>query len=260
MVPVLRPIGPFDVKRIAIIGAGPTGLAAAKFLLAEGAFDKIEIFEQQSEVGGVWNYSAAVGHVSVPQTTPHELPEAPIWSENASAPIFPNPMYSDLNTNIPKGLMQFSDLDFPSGSLLFPTREDVHNYLIKYSQDVRHMISFATQVEDVRLVTEGSHERWKLFARSTITRELKETDHDAIIVANGHYSVPYVPSVPGMEAFNAAHPHIITHSKTYRSPDSFLNKKVIVVGCAASGLVCDTHLFILFRGVDLTFRMRSCAS
>ena len=35
-----------QVKRIAIIGAGPSGLAVAKYLLAE-KFDKIDIYEQQ---------------------------------------------------------------------------------------------------------------------------------------------------------------------------------------------------------------------
>jgi protoporphyrinogen oxidase len=50
---VLRATSPFNVKKIAIIGAGPSGLAAAKFLLAEEYLEKIDLFEQQSEVGGV---------------------------------------------------------------------------------------------------------------------------------------------------------------------------------------------------------------
>jgi len=44
---ILRPNGAFNVKRVAIIGAGPSGLAVAKYLLAEKSFDKIDIFEQQ---------------------------------------------------------------------------------------------------------------------------------------------------------------------------------------------------------------------
>jgi 2-polyprenyl-6-methoxyphenol hydroxylase-like FAD-dependent oxidoreductase len=47
---LLRPSGSFDVKRIAIVGAGPSGLAVAKYLLAEKAFDKIDIYEQQYEI------------------------------------------------------------------------------------------------------------------------------------------------------------------------------------------------------------------
>lgn len=50
---LVRPNIGFNVKRIAIIGGGPAGVAAAKFLLAENAFDKVDIFEQQAQVGGV---------------------------------------------------------------------------------------------------------------------------------------------------------------------------------------------------------------
>jgi hypothetical protein len=44
---VIRSSGAFNVKRIAIIGAGPSGLAVAKYLVAEDSFDKIDIYEQQ---------------------------------------------------------------------------------------------------------------------------------------------------------------------------------------------------------------------
>lgn len=53
---VTKPNGSFNIKKIAIIGAGPAGLAAAKYLLAEG-FQSLDIFEQRTEVGGVWNYN-----------------------------------------------------------------------------------------------------------------------------------------------------------------------------------------------------------
>jgi cation diffusion facilitator CzcD-associated flavoprotein CzcO len=231
----VRPL--FDVKRIAIIGAGPSGLAVAKFLAEERAFDHIQIFEQQSEVGGVWNYSSNIaGHIAVPQTSPHNPPELPIWPEGAPAPLFSNPMYDHLNTNIPKGLMNFSDQDFLPESLLFPSREDVQDYLVKYSRDVRQLIRFSTQVEDVRQTGGSEKPLWKLVSRSIITGEQEKHRFDAIVVATGHYSVPYMPAVSGIESFNSAYPSIITHSKVYRSPTPFTGKKVIVVGNAASGL------------------------
>lgn len=238
--------GPFKVKRIAIIGAGPSGLAAAKFLLAEQAFDKIDIFEQQSEVGGVWNYTSHIsGPISVPQTTPDAPPDLPIWTDGALAPLFSNPMYERMNTNIPQHLMQFSDLDFPVESLLFPTREDVQDYLIGYSQDVRHLITFSQQVQDIHQVPGG----WEIVSKSTITDETRQAVYDAIVVANGHYSVPFIPSIEGIVAFNDAHPSVIQHSKMYRSSDAFVGKKVIVVGSGPSGLVCIPRnaSFCIFR-------------
>ena len=40
--------------RIAVIGAGPSGLAAGHELLAKG-FDDFTIFEKSSAVGGTWH-------------------------------------------------------------------------------------------------------------------------------------------------------------------------------------------------------------
>ncbi|APA13535.1 hypothetical protein SS1G_07828 [Sclerotinia sclerotiorum 1980 UF-70] len=233
----------FNVKKIAIVGAGPSGLAAAKYLLAEKYFDKVDIIEQQAEVGGVWNYTPnIIDSVSIPSTTPHVPPERPIWPQDGNGPVFSNPMYDRLHTNIPKTLMCFSDRPFRSDSLLFPTREDVQEYLIHYSGEVRHLIRFSEQVQNIRLEPENGQDRWEITSKSTITNnEIKET-YDAVVIANGHYSVPFIPDVPGIKEFNSAHPSIISHSKIFRSPASFAGKKVIVVGNGASGLDIGTQI------------------
>jgi cation diffusion facilitator CzcD-associated flavoprotein CzcO len=162
--------------------------------------------------------------------------DEPVWPVGAAAPLFSNPMYDRLNTNIPKVLMQYSDQDFLPESLLFPTREDVQDYLIRYSQDLRHLIKFTTQIEDLSLSRGNDEDIWSLTVRSTIGGKPTKNEYDAIVVANGHYSVPFIPWVPGIQAFRAAYPSIITHSKNYRSPRNFKGKKVIVVGSGASGL------------------------
>jgi len=41
-------------KRVAVIGAGPSGLAAVRALADENTFDTIKLFERRSEVGGIW--------------------------------------------------------------------------------------------------------------------------------------------------------------------------------------------------------------
>jgi len=136
----------------------------------------------------------------------------------------------------------------PPDSLLFPTREDVQDYLIRYSRDVRKLITFSTQVEDVSFSVESGHDRWSITTKSTITEEKSQKEYDAVVVANGHYSVPFIPSVPKIEAFNTAYPSIITHSKTFRSPNSFANKKVVVVGNAPSGLDIGNQISLVCKG------------
>src|SRR5690242_21863889 len=44
-------------KRVAIVGAGPGGLAAARYLLAHG-FEPV-LFEQSDDIGGQWNAKGA---------------------------------------------------------------------------------------------------------------------------------------------------------------------------------------------------------
>ena len=42
------------IKRVAIVGCGPGGLAAARALKNEQCFDTITIFERNNHTGGTW--------------------------------------------------------------------------------------------------------------------------------------------------------------------------------------------------------------
>jgi len=69
------------------------------------------------------------------------------------------------------------------------------------------------------------------------TRDLatnKSTQHhfDALIVCNGHYSVPLIPDLPGLDQFKGR----VMHSHDYRVPDPFTGKRVALLGGRASGM------------------------
>ncbi|PHH91220.1 hypothetical protein CDD83_1270 [Cordyceps sp. RAO-2017] len=228
----------FQVRKIAVIGAGPGGLAAAKYLSAQGAFDQIVVFEQQHEVGGVWCYSRAPpGPCPVPQTDPFLGPDGPLRPP-AAPPVFPSPMYDRLHANIVKPLMRFSDQAFPAASWIFPAREDIQDYLVRYARDVRPLIRFGYRVASVSLRRgpDGA-DAWRLRAEPVAGSGRAVDDvFDAVVVANGHYSVPYIPVVRGIAAFHGAHPSVIIHSKQYRAADRFRGKKVVVVGNGPSGI------------------------
>ncbi|KAF5553997.1 flavin-containing protein [Fusarium mexicanum] len=227
----------FDVHKIAIIGAGPTGLAAAKYLIAQG-FEDIAIFEQQDHVGGIWRYyGLAPGTCPVPQEDPHCPPENPIRWNSTSAPIFTSPMYENLHANIPKEVMRFSDQAFPEDSKLFPERPMIEDYLVNYADDVKPLIRFCQRVERVALTVQDGRDRWEVETQSTINSgEITTDTFDALVVANGHYSIPYLPNMKNLKEFNEAYPGVITHSKQYRTPYPFRDSKVVVIGNGPSGL------------------------
>ena len=54
-------------RTVAVIGAGPCGLAAAKNLLDLG--HRVTVFEAGDAVGGNWRLADATGHASVMATT-----------------------------------------------------------------------------------------------------------------------------------------------------------------------------------------------
>src|SRR5271167_1758628 len=54
--------------RICVIGAGPSGIAAGKNLIAEGLTNLV-IFERNAAVGGNWIYSPTASHSSIYEAT-----------------------------------------------------------------------------------------------------------------------------------------------------------------------------------------------
>lgn len=211
--------------------------------MAERAFSRITIFEQRFTVGGIWNHvplpSGAPKDIPIPQTDPHAGREQPIrilGRREREEATFLTPLYDRLETNIPRGLMGFSDLEWPKDCQLFPKHEAVLDYIEQYAEDVRHLIRFSTQVLDVR---QDPDQRWRVKTQEVSGEGQGKTDKhhfDAVIVASGHFNVPYTPDVPGIEDWNQTYPGTISHSKFYRKPESYAGKKVVVVGNSASGV------------------------
>ncbi|OKL60935.1 hypothetical protein UA08_03714 [Talaromyces atroroseus] len=229
--------------RVAVIGAGPGGLAAAKYLHAENAFSAISIFEQRDEAGGVWCYTAhnAVDEsFAIPHTTPQTTPDTPVSTKKEASSenvVFQSPVYDLLETNIPHTLMNYSDWKFPTGTSLFPSHQTVKEYLQDYAKTLLPSISFHTQVVDVKPLDESNKDSgWVLSALDLRTKEVSTHEFDYVVVANGHYSDPYVPDIAGIREWSQAYPDSVSHSKYYRRAEQYANKKVIVVGNSASGI------------------------
>lgn len=143
--------------------------------------------------------------------------------------------------------MRYSDKPFPSEAQLFPKHHTVKEYLEDYARDVKSLIYFETQVSDVRLKqSEGAI--WELETTDLQTGRSSIRTYDAVVVASGHFTVPHIPDIAGIEVWNRSNPEAISHSKFYDSPEAFRGKKVIVVGNSASGLDIGAQINEVSKG------------
>ncbi|KAF5564739.1 thiol-specific monooxygenase [Fusarium phyllophilum] len=51
-------MGDYNIKSVAIVGAGAAGAISAAALKAENFFDRIRVFERRETPGGTWIYDA----------------------------------------------------------------------------------------------------------------------------------------------------------------------------------------------------------
>jgi cation diffusion facilitator CzcD-associated flavoprotein CzcO len=107
--------------RIAVIGAGPSGLAAARYAL-EAGFD-VTVFEAAERLGGQWH--TAADHSGV---------------------------WPGMHTNTSRAMTAFSDFPAPPEHPLHPAAEQIHAYLEDYARTfgVADRIRFATRVDQVQ--------------------------------------------------------------------------------------------------------------
>lgn len=200
--------------RVAVIGAGAAGLCALRHLSARPELFEATGYEQLSGVGGTWRYTDDVG------TYENGLPVQ-------------SSMYKHLRTNLPKEVMAFPGFPFPSNLPSFMVHEDVLQYLKDYAQhyDILKLIRFETRVDLVQPIRSEGEQLWKVSSSSVNGEEREEEVFDAVVVCNGHYTIPLVPDIEGAGIFNGT----IVHSHDYRAPETYKDQVVVCLGAAASG-------------------------
>lgn len=103
-------------------------------------------------------------------------------------------------TNVPDIAMSFSDGPFAYGPFVphYIPRQYIENYFSTHNLD--NFLVLNTTVEDVSKLkdskSDSSGEKWKItLRRYDAVREVDEwweEVFDAVVIANGHYSVPFV--------------------------------------------------------------------
>ncbi|KAK8001145.1 Flavin-containing monooxygenase- localized to the cytoplasmic face of the ER membrane [Apiospora marii] len=165
-------------KAVAVIGAGVSGIIAAKRLRAEGL--SVRVFERALGPGGVWSYNS-----------------------DAKA-LFATPMYDPLETNLPRDLMEFADQPWPEDTPLYPSHQQVLGYIRDYSEGVE--VEYGTEVVDVCKRTPKWPQRWRVTIRKRDSEERISLDFDAVVSCIGTFDKPVMPEHDGRAEWEKAYP------------------------------------------------------
>lgn len=205
--------------RIAILGAGPSGMAqlrAFQSAQAKGAdIPEIVCFEKQNDWGGQWNYTWRTG-----------------LDENGE-PVHTS-MYRYLWSNGPKECLEFADYTFEEhfGKAIasYPPREVLWDYIKGRVEkaDVRKYIRFNSAIRHVDY--NKASDSFTVTVQDHKTDTIYSEEFDYVVCCTGHFSTPKVPYFEGFEKFGGR----VLHAHDFRDALEFKDKDILLVGSSYS--------------------------
>jgi cation diffusion facilitator CzcD-associated flavoprotein CzcO len=204
-----------DLPTVCVIGAGSSGIAAAKALHERGI--PFDCFEKSDQVGGNWVFGNRNGMSSA---------------------------YRSLHINTSRERMEYSDFPMPKSYPDFPHHTHIAEYFNDYVDrfGVRDRIVFETGVERARRGDDGV---WTVTLDSGDTRT-----YDALAVANGHHWDPRWPEPAFPGEFNGTQ----MHAHYYVDNGDFRDKNVLVVGIGNSAMDIAVESSFVARNTFLSSR------
>jgi cation diffusion facilitator CzcD-associated flavoprotein CzcO len=185
--------------KIAIVGAGPTGLATAAVLQEFG--HDVVVFEKAPDIGGVWSATRS---------------------------------YPGVSTQDDRVSYAFSDVPMPDDFPEHPSGAEVRAYLQHYAQvkGLTRAIHLGVRVDSAE--PDGTGDGWDV---RVVGPSGPATHHvDWLVVANGVFSTPHVPDWPGRDEFEAHGGQVVVPTGLGDEAD-VAGRHVVVVGWGKTA--CD---------------------
>ncbi|MGH8239315.1 MAG: amino acid permease, partial [Steroidobacteraceae bacterium] len=163
-------------ERQCIVGAGPSGLLAARACKLEGI--PYDHFERHADVGGIWD-------IDNPGSSMYE--SAHFISSKYTSGFFGFPMPQD----------------YPD----YPGHRQLHAYIRDFADvyGLREGVTFGCAVERAEPLGEQARDGWRVRLANGETRMYR-----GVVCANGVTWHPNMPSYPGQEAFCGEVRHVVT--------------------------------------------------
>ncbi|CAK8688803.1 unnamed protein product [Clavelina lepadiformis] len=202
-------------KKVCVIGAGISGLAAIKACLEEGLIPTC--YEKLDFVGGMWSDHKKEKHDNSPTT------------------------YPSLVTNVSRVNFGFSDFPVPKEWPPFLNRFHVGEFAEMYADHfgLKECIRFKTEI--VSVTPAKSYDKtgsWLVKVKDLNNDDISVREFDGVIVACGVFNKKIKPSVPGLDKDFAGE---IFHGGDYKGPENLKDKSILVIGAAFTGtdIACD---------------------
>ncbi|KAJ5200788.1 Dimethylaniline monooxygenase N-oxide-forming [Penicillium cf. griseofulvum] len=232
-----------EAARVAVIGAGISGVVTAGHLLA--AEIQVTVFERNDAAGGVWLYDKRTPiEVHYPSSKPSASQEyvKDERGENERKILLhapPGPCYESLTNNVSTPLLETKLNAWPEGTAHFVK----HHVLKEYIQDtstkagVNDITKYGARVTRVYKDGPTWTVHWSTLSKGQDPVENKESaTFDSVIVASGHYHTPLIPEIRGLPEAKARWPERIFHSKSFRRSQGFEGKNILLLGGGVSAL------------------------
>ncbi|KAG0410167.1 hypothetical protein HPB47_012705, partial [Ixodes persulcatus] len=212
--------------RVAVIGAGASGLTAVKACLEEDL--DVVCYERSDVLGGLWHYTDKVetGRACVMRSTViNSSKEMSAFSDFPPDPSLPNYMHNSL----------------------------MAGYIEQYgrSSGAAERVLLLHEVTDLR---QGAGDKWALRVRDLASGLETSELVDAVMLCTGHHAHPLRPRFAGLDdEFRGR----VLHSQEYRTPRGFEDRRVLVVGVGNSAGDLAVELASVARQVWLSTRRGS---
>lgn len=207
-----------NLRPIALIGAGPSGLAAARNLQKAGLV--FQGFEAHTDVGGLWD-------IANPRST----------------------VYHSAHLISSKRTTEFAE--FPMGDDVadYPSHRELREYFAAFADrfDLRRHFRFGARVQKVEPLDDSAAPPWQVTWTEADGRARSEV-FAGVVIANGTLSEP------GMPRFEGHFDGELLHTAAYKHPGLFAGKRVLVVGAGNSGCDIAVDAVHYAASVDISVR------
>lgn len=172
-------------------------------------------FELHSDVGGLWDID-----------NPHST------------------MYQTAHLISSKRMTEFAEFPMKDSVAQYPSHQELKSYFQDFVDHfgIRDHYQFNTRVVSV----EPDGDQWRITTETDGQQQTRT--FTGVMIANGTLHTPNRPELPGQ--FSGE----LMHSSSYRSPEVFRDKRVLIVGCGNSGADIAVDAVHHARSVDMSLR------